>query len=113
MKSNATNDSRGDPELKKKGVCIYDILRHKGYLNIDGVLDDMAEMVLNFLHVIMVRYLGVEQRCLQFSSGLGGKSLYHEREGKREMLTFKEGYTSHSTIFQLLGWFVNFQTKKL
>lgn len=102
MKSNATNDSRRDPEFKKK-VCIYDILQHKGHLNIDGVLDDMAEMVLNFLHVIMVRYLGVKQRCLQFSSGLGGKSLYHERESKREMLTFKEGYTSHSTILSTLG----------
>lgn len=102
MKSNATNDSRRDPEFKKK-VCIYDILRHKGHLNIDGVLDDMAEMVLNFLHVIMVRYLGVKQRCLQFSSGLGGRSLYHERESKREMLTFKEGYTSHSTILSTLG----------
>lgn len=46
-----------------KFVCLCDIWDTKENLNRDGMLDDITEVVLSFLHVIMLRYLGVKQCC--------------------------------------------------
>ena len=42
---------------------------NKGNLNMDGVSDDMAEIIFNFSYVIIARYLGVKQCFLQLSNG--------------------------------------------